>query len=450
MRKRFHEQQSFMQPFISHEHGRELAKMDEILEEILREAPRVVASVQRDLAAGRNMRRGRSGMTAEQVLRVLMIKQLNGFSYEDLSFHLADSKCYRTFCRFGALDKTPGRSTLQENIKRLTPDTLQKLQEALVLKGRKSAIEDGKRIRIDCTVTESNIHAPSDSSLLWDTTRKLTSLMKNGKSFGVTCSDHTRKAKRRWVEIQNAGRMERRIPAYRDMIALAEGACNEALKAASLLRKRRDGNSRAARIATQLEHFEWLGRRVIDQTERRVLKEESVPASEKVVSIFEPHTDIIVKSRRDTEYGHKICLAAGASGLITDCVIERGNPADVTLTTRMIDHHIALFETAPEQVALDGGFASRKNLTEAKERGVKDVAFSKRCGMQIKEMVRSESTYNALRHFRAGVEGLISFLKRVVGLERCTWSGTASFDAYVLSSVATANLLLLARHALVT
>jgi IS5 family transposase len=389
-------------------------------------------------------------MSAEQVLRALVIKQLNGFSYDELSFHLADSKCYRTFCHFGALDKTPGRATLQENIKRLAPSTMEKLHEALVLHARAIGMEDGKRIRIDCTVTESNIHAPSDSSLLWDTTRTLTSLLRKSKGYGVTFSDHTKKAKRRWIEVQNAGLMERRLPGYRDLITIAKTSCDEALTAVKLLEKKEERDARAATLARKLRHYEWLGRRVIDQTERRVFQGESVPAAEKVVSIFEPHTDIIVKSRRDTEYGHKICLSAGVSGLFTDCVIERGNPADTTLATRTIDRHIALSAVAPEQVALDGGFASRNNLKEAKARGVKDVAFSKRCGLQIKEMVRNESTYKVLRHFRAGMEGLISFLKRVVGLERCTWRGQISFDVYILSSVVTANLLLLARHALGT
>jgi IS5 family transposase len=244
--------------------------------------------------------------------------------------------------------------------------------------------------------------------------------------------------------------MEARVPAYQELIAITAGACEEALEAAAWLEKKHSANVSATRMTAQLRHFEELGRRVIDQTERRVLRQESVPASEKIVSIFEWHTDIIVKSRRETEYGHKICLAGGASGLITDCVIERGNPADSTLTTRMLDRHIALFGNAPEQVALDGGFTSRSNLEEAKARGVKDVAFSKRRGIAISEMARSEATYRTLRRFRAGIEGQISFLKRVVGLERCTWSGMRSFDAYVLSSVATANLLLLARFALGT
>jgi IS5 family transposase len=442
MRKRFDEQPSFMQPFVSHEHGRELAAMDEILDQI----PGVLALVQRDLAQGRSVHRGRRGMAAEQVLRAEIVKQLNGFSYYELSFHLEDSTSYRTFCRLGKLDKTPSRSSLQENIKRVSPATMQKLQEALVAHGGAVGMEDGSRIRVDCTVTESNIHEPTDSSLLWDTTRRLSLLLKKTRIYGVQFSNRTRKAKHRWVAIQTASRMEHRVPAYRDLIAVTRETCQAALGAATLLERKHGKNKRAAKIARQLRHFEALGQRVIDQTERRVLRGESVPAREKVVSIFEPETDIIVKSRRGTEYGHKICLVTGASGLVIDCVVERGNPADVTLTTGMIDRHIKRFGSAPEQAALDGGFASKDNLSALKERGVKDVAFSKRCGMQILEMVRSTSIYRALRYFRAGIEGMISFLKRVVGLERCTWKGLASFQAYVLSSVATANLLLLARH----
>ena len=226
------------------------------------------------------------------------------------------------FCRFGALEKTPGRSTLQENIKRMSPETLQKVQNALVLYGRSMGMEDGSRIRVDCTVTESNIHEPTDSSLLWDTTRKLTSILKKPRKYGATFSVRTRKAKRRWVEIQTAGRMEKRVPAYRDLIEVTKATCDDALRTAESLDKKATKHKSAAKLALQLREFEALGRRVIDQTERRVLREETVPASEKVVSIFEPHTDIIVKSRRGTEYGHKICLATGSSSLITDCVVE--------------------------------------------------------------------------------------------------------------------------------
>jgi len=446
MRKRMHEQLPLMQPFISHDHGRELAEMDAILDN-LRD---VLSAVQRDLAGRTSPRRGREGMTAEQVLRVLIIKQLNGYTYDELSFHLCDSTCYRAFCRMGILDKAPSRSTLQENIKRLQPKTMEKIQLALVKHAQEIGMEDGERLRIDCTTTECNIHEPTDSSLLWDVTRKLTTLMKRGRMHGITFHDRRRRAKRRWVAIQYAGTMERRAPIYRELIALAGTTCEEALQAAALLEKRAAKMASVQKLAVELREYAALGRRVIDQAQGRVLEQENVPAAEKVVSIFEPHTDIIVKGRRSTEYGHKICLATGRSGLITDCVVQAGNPADVTLAPEMIDRHRAHFGAVPREAAFDGGFASRQNLATLKERGVKEVMFSKLCGLEMSDLTSSLSVYRALRHFRAGVEASISFLKRVVGLERCTWRGQVSFGVYVLSSVVTANLLLLARHRLAT
>ena len=186
----------------------------------------------------------------------------------------------------------------------------------------------------------------------------------------------------------------------------------------------------------------------MNQTERRVFNEESVPASEKLVSIFEEHTDIIVKDHRHTFYGHKICLTSGRSTLVTDCTILEGNPADSTLAVQMIDRHIEITGRAPKQAAYDGGFTSKANLEAIKAKGVEDVAFSKARSLQITDMVRSPWVYKKLRNFRAGIEGTISFLKRVFGLDRCTWRSLPSFKSYVWSSIMTFNLLVIARHAL--
>lgn len=205
---------------------------------------------------------------------------------------------------------------------------------------------------------------------------------------------------------------------------------------------------RAQKLADELTHYVGLLRRVIEQTERRVLRGEKVPATEKLVSLFEPHTDIIVKDRRDTLYGHKIFLTGGASGLILDCVVEGGNPADATMALPMLERQKTLYGRPPRQAAFDGGFASKENLKDAKELGVEDVAFSKRRGLKVSEMTRSSWVYRRLRDFRAGIEGLISFLKRAFGLDRCTWRGAESFASYVQASVLTANLLTLARHLL--
>jgi len=132
--------------------------------------------------------------------------------------------------------------------------------------------------------------------------------------------------------------------------------------------------------------------------------------------------------------------------LVTDCVIEKGNPADSTLAVKMIDRHRDIFGRPPRQVAADGGFASKENLLEIKARGVEDVAFAKRCGLAIDDMVKSTWVYKRLKNFRAGIEGIISFLKRCFGMGLCTWRSFESFKAYVWSSVLSANLLVFARH----
>ena len=198
----------------------------------------------------------------------------------------------------------------------------------------------------------------------------------------------------------------------------------------------------------------WVGRvseyldllhRVTDQTTRRVLQGESVPAQEKVVSLFEPHTDIIVKGGRGTHYGHKINLATGRSGLALDVVVEDGNPADSARCLPMLERHIEHYGAVPSRVAFDGGYASRANLKDAKELGIEHVVFHKKRGMKVADMTPSSWLYGRLKRFRAGIEAGISYLKRCFGLGRCLWRGLPHFTAYVHSAVFAHNLMRLAR-----
>ena len=200
--------------------------------------------------------------------------------------------------------------------------------------------------------------------------------------------------------------------------------------------------------SVQTRHYETLLLQVIAQTERRVFGGEKVPASEKCVSLFEPHTDIIVKGRREVQYGHKLNLVSRRSGLILDVVIEPGNPADSQRFMPMLERHQAHYGVMPRQVAADGGYASIDNLNDAKTAGVLDVAFQKKRGLAIADMVKSKWVYRRLCNFRAGIESGISCLKRAYGLARCTWKGLAHFESYVWSSVVAYNLSLLARYQL--
>ncbi len=438
---------------IAHVHAAELRKMSSVLDAIPEAAARVGADLARRGAKVIDTSKGREGMTAEQVLRAFVVKQMNGYSYEELAFHLADSSTYRSFCRFGIAEKPPTKSRLQKNIKRVCADTWAAINRKLVLHAAVNRVEAGRKVRIDCTVVESNIHAPTDSSLLWDCVRVLARLQGEARDdFGLSFNDHSRRAKRRALAILNSRSNEQRHAPYRALLHVTD----KTVKCTERIANELDhvepidivALMRAGVLAQQLRHYIELARRVISQTKRRVLRGESVPAAEKLVSIFEPHADIIVKDRRETLYGHKICLTAGASGLVTDVVIEEGNPADVTLAVKMIERQKDLYGHVPRQASFDGGFTSRSNLDTIKGLGVEDVAFSKGRGLAISEMVKSTWVYRRLRDFRAGVEGTVSFLKRVFGLGCCTWSGFASFKSYVCGSVLACNLLVVARHLL--
>ena len=175
--------------------------------------------------------------------------------------------------------------------------------------------------------------------------------------------------------------------------------------------------------------------RVVDQTRRRVFGGETVPAQEKLVSLFEPHTDIIVKGGRGTHYGHKVNFATGRSGLALDVVVEDGNPADSARCLPMLARHVEHYGAAPTHAAFDGGYASRENLKAAKALGVSHAVFHKKRGMKVADMTPSAWLYRQLKRFRAGVEAGISYLKRCFGLGLCRWRGLPRFKAYVQSAV---------------
>jgi len=394
---------------------------------------------------------GAEGMSAEQVLRAAIVKALFGYSYRQMAFHIADSGCLRAFCLVG-FGKGFKKSALQQNIKALSAETWEGINRVVIGHAAKEKVEKGREVRIDCTVVESNIHHPTDSTLLWDAVRVLTRLLLAAKDLGVrgfTFMAHTRRAKRRMLGILNVKKHEARKKLYADLIKVAQTVVKDAEQALPCIDAFAPGSLaemiEQARVHDGIKHYMPLAGRVIDQARRRVLCGENVPAQEKLVSIFETHTDIIIKDRRDTYFGHKICLTGGRSNLILDCVVLKGNPADSELAQAMLERQKELYGRPPLKAALDGGFASQDNVVLAKGAGVKDVCFAKRRGIKVVDMCRSEYVYRRLRNFRAGIESGISWLKRCFGLSRCTWQGWRSFKSYVWASVVSANLLTLAR-----
>jgi IS5 family transposase len=450
MRKRNQKQMPLTPRTVDHPHAMELKLISRILDHI----PTINEVAWQELTQHvENVGTGAEGMSAEQVVRSAIVKQMEDYSYDELAFHIVDSSCYRSFCRIGIAHKGFKKSALCHTIKALSPATWEAINRILMAYAKEKKIEKGREVRIDSTVVSSNIHTPSDSRLLWDAVRVLTRTLSQAKSqvqgFDIPFTDHTKRAKRRMIAVMNAREKNSRRRHYLDLLNVTRKSLGYAQRAVAFLTGYLSEDPTqmvlAQKIAEELATYTELTARVIDQTERRVIHGESVPASEKIVSLFEPHTDIIVKDHPDTFYSHKLCLTGGASNLITDCVICEGNPADATLTDQLCDRQRDLYGHYPLKVALDGGFASKENLTSAKSKHIKDVCFAKKRGIEVQEMCRSPWVYRRLQRFRAGVESGISWLKRCFGLCRCTWRGLQSFKSYVWASIVSANLLTLAR-----
>jgi IS5 family transposase len=448
MRQKLTRQMSIFSVTMRHDIGKELAAFSEILDA----TPKMLDLVYADLTRVARKDTGREGMTAEQVLRCVALKQYRNLSYEELAFHLEDSKSFRAFARL-EMGQYPSSSSLQENIKPLSEETWEAIHICLMQYVVEAGIETGRKVRIDSTVVESNIHDPSDSTLLWDGVRVITRWLEEGQTLAprpdYRYCDHCRVVKKRLMVVLNARNEEDRVSAYRDMTHYAGkvvGYAKEAIPALQAYQATGLGDMMIAmNLATQLKRAVGLLEKVISQTERRVFRNEKVPVADKVVSFFEDHTDIIVKKRRETKFGHKIFLTGGKSNLILDCLIAKGNPADSDQYIPMLERHKKTFSKMPRQVSADGGFASKANLTDAKELGVKDAVFAKKRGLSVVDMAKSSWVYKKLRNFRAGIEANISTLKRAFGLDRCTWKGWEGFKQYVWSSIFAYNLQVIAR-----
>jgi len=453
MRKKWDEQTSIFHILPRNKIAREL----EAISAILDTQPQILDRVYKDLSWVRLADTGREGMSAEQVLRCAILKQYRNLTYEELAFHLEDSQSFRAFAKM-RIGQYPSSSTLQENIKALSVESWESVHQAVLGYAEGQGLEKGRTARMDSTVVETNIHQPTDSTLLQDGIRIITRWLAEGKSLlpvpEYSFVDHNRRTKKRVVTILNARKEAIRQRAYRDLLDLAGRVRGYALGAIPVLSGFISADAQmgleAYALAEKLERAVRMLEQVISQTERRVFHGEKVPADEKLVSFFECHTDIIVKGSREVEYGHKVFLTGGKTGMVLDCVMERGNPNDTVLFPILIERQERVYGRPPRQVSADGGFASQENLRKAKGMGIKDVAFAKKKGLAVLEMVKSHWVYKKLRNFRAGIEANISRLKRSFGFSCCDWTGWAGFKQYIWSAIVSYNLLVLAQLQLAT
>lgn len=400
-------------------------------------------------------RLGRRSTPVEVILRMLIVRRLYDWSFEATERNVSDSLILRQFCRL-YLEPAPDDTTLIRWAKLIGADTLESLNERVVVLAFECKVTRGRKLRSDATVVETNICHPTDSGLLGDGVRVLGRLMGKAKDLlgqsGEVFRNRSRSAKRLGRSIAERTRRrgeeakEASKAAYERLLGVARASLKQASKVQQMLRSEEAPLS--GRLADELERFEGLLERVVEQTERRVLSGESVAASEKLVSLFEEHTSIIArgKASKKTEFGRKVWLSEVEGGIVTGYRILEGNPSDEKQLLPTLEDHLRLFGGPPRLVAADRGVYSSANEEAAREIGVKRVALPKK-GAKDTQRQRHEQQgwFRRARRFRAGVEGRISVMKRRGYLGRCRDKGEEGFGRWVGWGVLTSNLHAIAR-----
>lgn len=265
-------------------------------------------------------------------------------------------------------------------------------------------------------------------------------LAKSHKSTGekIRFTDKRDASKSLAFKIFNAKNAEKEA-LYPDLLKIVARVLKQVERGLKQVKDAQNESKDKQRWILSVEHYRDLTLKIIDQTTRRVILKEKVPSSEKTVSLFEPHTDIIVKVARDVQYGHKMSLSSDRKGFITYACIEKDNPSDKELFVPVFNAHQENYGDLPEVTVADGGYASQANVSEGREREIKRVVFHKRVGISYTSGVKTK-TFKILRNFRAGIEGNISELKRGYSLSKTIWKGLEGFKAFVWSSVISYNL----------
>ncbi|HSW64383.1 MAG TPA: ISNCY family transposase [Dissulfurispiraceae bacterium] len=413
----------------------ELAVMDTIL----KQHPEIMEIVRKDVTGGKEGKvLGRQDMpTVEQIVRAAIYKEMKNLTYRELEFHQHDSRLCSVF--IGLDDRKPFTfKVYQKYISQISAEALNKVMVRINQIAAGEGIEEGLSIRMDSTVVETNIHHPTNNSLVWDCIKTIDRLLKKLKDSGVEIKvrRYKKQAKKTHYKINNSSAKDKRQEEFKKQLKLLRASINQGERA--LFAPVPKAVTAEATIR-ELKGVIRSAKKVYDITLRHEVREEPVAVKDKIVSIYEDHTDIIVKGKRDVEFGHKVNLATGRSNLILDCRILDGNTADSTLYTETLDRIKENYGIVPRDAVTDGGYASTANAMAAQERGIINIVFNKITG-SLKNIVRSANIATRLKKWRSGMEAVISNLKRGFELFRCEWKTRARFDAEVYWNVIAYNI----------
>lgn len=442
----------------------------EAISEILDKNPKILDLVHRDLqptlkkmAATARKQGGKFKYTSDNILRITLSQIIEGCSLREIVVRVDDSNFLRFFVRIynGPMIDYTTFNRLRNQIR---PQTWKKINIILSETAVKEEQITGQQLRLDTTAVETNIHWPTDSSLLWDSYRTLARLIEHARGVFPSVVGNkrllTRKAKRLQQKIarqaSNKGPSAKAIkPLYIKLIGLLEGIgqwSDMILKALEIqIAKKQSSPFERATVEylrEQILHYRRLGKRVVDQARRRVIDGEQIPNQEKIFSIFEPHTELLKRGKagKPIEFGHMIQIQQVESKFITDYEVFEDKPVEYELIEPAIESHKKLFGHYPGQLATDKGYYQDMAHIEQLEQQIEVVSIAKK-GKRTEEQSQRETDplFRHAQRFRAGVEGTISFLKRVLGLFRCYNKGWEHYLATIGATIVAHNLLILAR-----
>ncbi len=403
--------------------------------------------------------RGRPATTAEVALRLLLLKHIRDWSYETLIREVRANLVYREFTRIGG-GKVPDDKTIGRLGRQLGPEVIYNLHQRVVAIAQENNVVTGRKMRVDTTVVETNIHYPTDSTLLNDGVRVLTRVMKRiaavaGKA-GAKLRDYSRSVKRRVLEIALASRdksekgQAKMKAAYGKLLKTTKRVVAQARKfSTEIASKVKRGPRKVLRKAQQqLDEMIPRVEQVMQQTRQRVIGGDT-HVKNKIVSMFEPETEVIRKGKasKPTEFGKMVKIQEAENQIVTDYEVFDQRPSDSDLLTPSIEKHTDIFGQAPRLVAADAGFFSAANEAKAKESGVKRVSVPSRSTKSEKRKIEQKKRwFKNAQKWRTGCEGRISVLKRRHGLNRSFYKGAKGIKRWVGLGVIADNIINIGVH----
>ena len=421
------------------------------ISQVLDDNSKILTAVHQDLLKlSEGDSQGREGdYTSENILRALIVQHLEGLPFRDAVIRIGSEPFLQDFTR---MRKRPvmDYSFLDKCFLVIGPTTWKRVNELLGQYGVAEEAVSTNVIRTDTTVVESNIHYPTDASLLWDTWRVASRLLKRAMEIVPGCCPHRlhdRKIKglylyvTRYMPSKSASRQRKVKASFHTLIERTEWIVAVAEEFWAIQAGSR-GHSALAAVALELQAYLPAMKKVVAAARRAQIDGETVPARERVFSLFEQHTELIKRGRREkpVEFGHKVLLCESVEKFITDYAVYAQQEADCDLTESVIDRHERLFGERPEVVAADKGFCPAEAKFVELAARVDTLAIPRR----MRDFV--DKVLAHWQAFRAGIEGTISGLKRAFRLIRCFFRGYRSFDAAVGLGVFCHNLIVLAEH----